>query len=210
MSRSRYCFPPKQPTPAPAKLLRLQSSEPHAFGIREGHSGDLNHPTSGLRPDYRGPGNGRPASSLRAARRLNSPLQLNQLPQSADFNLGCMFGVPPSSVKQNSRQHVHAPFWRSASEPCAFPLSCHSLSSAKSGAARITENDSHSLVDTLGLPIASRVEPANTSDRRAAARLLLTSALYSREYGLSSLMRAMKAASSRANFCESTAGCYGS
>jgi hypothetical protein len=30
----------------------------------------------------------------------------------------------------------------------------------------------HILVDTLGLPIASRVEPANVSDRRAGARLL--------------------------------------
>ena len=30
----------------------------------------------------------------------------------------------------------------------------------------------HILVDTLGLPIASRVKPADTSDRRAGARLL--------------------------------------
>ena len=30
----------------------------------------------------------------------------------------------------------------------------------------------HILVDTLGLPIANRVEPANVSDRRAGARLL--------------------------------------
>ena len=30
----------------------------------------------------------------------------------------------------------------------------------------------HILVDTLGLPIASRVEPADTSDRRGGARLL--------------------------------------
>ena len=30
----------------------------------------------------------------------------------------------------------------------------------------------HILVDTLGLPIASRVEPADTSDRRAGGRLL--------------------------------------
>jgi putative transposase len=30
----------------------------------------------------------------------------------------------------------------------------------------------HILVDTLGLPIASRVEPANISDRKAGYRLL--------------------------------------
>jgi putative transposase len=34
------------------------------------------------------------------------------------------------------------------------------------------EENEHILVDTLGIPIANRVEAANMSDRRAAARLL--------------------------------------
>ena len=37
---------------------------------------------------------------------------------------------------------------------------------------RIRGRKRHILVDTLGIPIASRVEAANMSDRRAAARLL--------------------------------------
>jgi putative transposase len=37
---------------------------------------------------------------------------------------------------------------------------------------RIKGRKRHILVDTLGIPIANRVEAANTSDRRAAARLL--------------------------------------
>jgi putative transposase len=37
---------------------------------------------------------------------------------------------------------------------------------------RVKGRKRHILVDTLGLPIASRVEPANISDRRAGARLL--------------------------------------
>ena len=37
---------------------------------------------------------------------------------------------------------------------------------------RIKGRKRHILVDTLGLPIASRVEPAGMSDRRAGARLL--------------------------------------
>ena len=37
---------------------------------------------------------------------------------------------------------------------------------------RVKGRKRHILVDTLGLPIASRVEPANMSDRRAGARLL--------------------------------------
>ena len=40
------------------------------------------------------------------------------------------------------------------------------------GYKRVKGRKRHILVDTLGLPIANRVEPANTSDRRAAARLL--------------------------------------
>jgi putative transposase len=40
------------------------------------------------------------------------------------------------------------------------------------GHKRVKGRKRHILVDTLGLPIANRVEPANTSDRRAAARLL--------------------------------------
>ena len=40
------------------------------------------------------------------------------------------------------------------------------------GHKRVKGRKRHILVDTLGLPIASRVEPANTSDRRAGARLL--------------------------------------
>jgi len=35
-----------------------------------------------------------------------------------------------------------------------------------------TPSKRHILVDTLGLPIASRVEPADTSDRRGGARLV--------------------------------------
>jgi putative transposase len=37
---------------------------------------------------------------------------------------------------------------------------------------RVKGRKRHILVDTLGLPIASRVEPANMSDRRAGSRLL--------------------------------------
>ena len=37
---------------------------------------------------------------------------------------------------------------------------------------RVKGRKRHILVDTLGLPIANLVEPANTSDRRAGARLL--------------------------------------
>ena len=37
---------------------------------------------------------------------------------------------------------------------------------------RVKGRKRHTLVDTLGLPIANRVEPANMSDRRAGARLL--------------------------------------
>ena len=40
------------------------------------------------------------------------------------------------------------------------------------GYKRVKGRKRHILVDTLGLPIANRVEPANTSDRSAAARLL--------------------------------------
>ncbi len=40
------------------------------------------------------------------------------------------------------------------------------------GYKRVKGRKRHILVDTLGLPIASRVEPANTSDRRAGSRLL--------------------------------------
>jgi len=40
------------------------------------------------------------------------------------------------------------------------------------GHKRVKGRKRHILVDTLGLPIASRVEPANVSDRRAGARLL--------------------------------------
>jgi putative transposase len=40
------------------------------------------------------------------------------------------------------------------------------------GHKRVKGRKRHILVDTLGFPIASRVEPANTSDRRAGGRLL--------------------------------------
>jgi putative transposase len=40
------------------------------------------------------------------------------------------------------------------------------------GHKRVKGRKRHILVDTLGLPIANRVEPANVSDRRAGARLL--------------------------------------
>jgi len=40
------------------------------------------------------------------------------------------------------------------------------------GHKRVKGRKRHILVDTLGLPVASRVEPANMSDRRAGARLL--------------------------------------
>jgi putative transposase len=41
------------------------------------------------------------------------------------------------------------------------------------GHKRLKGRKRHILVDTLGLPIANRVEPANMSDRRAGARLLV-------------------------------------
>src|SRR5262249_58023340 len=37
---------------------------------------------------------------------------------------------------------------------------------------RVKGRKRHILVDTLGLPVANRVEPASMSDRRAGARLL--------------------------------------
>jgi putative transposase len=40
------------------------------------------------------------------------------------------------------------------------------------GHKRVKGRKRHILVDTLGLPIASRVEPANISDRKAGHRLL--------------------------------------
>jgi putative transposase len=40
------------------------------------------------------------------------------------------------------------------------------------GHKRVKGRKRHILVDTLGLPVASQVEPANMSDRRAGARLL--------------------------------------
>jgi len=40
------------------------------------------------------------------------------------------------------------------------------------GYKRVKGRKRHILVDTIGLMIANRVEPANTSDRRAGARLL--------------------------------------
>jgi hypothetical protein len=40
------------------------------------------------------------------------------------------------------------------------------------GHKRVKGRKRHILVDTLGLPIASRVEPANISDRTAGGRLL--------------------------------------
>jgi putative transposase len=40
------------------------------------------------------------------------------------------------------------------------------------GHKRVKGRKRHILVDTLGLPIANRVEPANMSDRRGGARLL--------------------------------------
>ena len=40
------------------------------------------------------------------------------------------------------------------------------------GHKRVKGRKRHILVDTLGMPIANRVEPANVSDRRAGARLL--------------------------------------
>src|SRR5262245_54293547 len=39
------------------------------------------------------------------------------------------------------------------------------------GHKRVNGRKRHILVDTLGLPIVNRVGPANTSDRRAGARL---------------------------------------
>jgi putative transposase len=40
------------------------------------------------------------------------------------------------------------------------------------GHKRVKGRKRHILVDTLGLPVVNRVEPANMSDRRAGARLL--------------------------------------
>ena len=40
------------------------------------------------------------------------------------------------------------------------------------GHKRVKGRKRHILVDTLGLPIASRVESADTSDRRAGGRLI--------------------------------------
>jgi putative transposase len=40
------------------------------------------------------------------------------------------------------------------------------------GHKRVKGRKRHILVDTLGIPIARRVEPANISDRRGAERLL--------------------------------------
>jgi transposase len=62
---------------------------------------------------------------------------------------------------------------------------------------RIRGRKRHILVDTLGIPIASRVEAANMSDRRAAARLLGGLGQSFRRSKRSSRMPVTKAASSQ-------------
>jgi len=64
---------------------------------------------------------------------------------------------------------------------------------------RVKGRKRHILVDTLGLPIATLVGPADTSDRRAGARLLAGLAPCFRGSKRSSQMPAMKVASSPAN-----------
>jgi transposase len=62
---------------------------------------------------------------------------------------------------------------------------------------RIRGRKRHIMVDTLGIPIASRVEAANMSDRRAAARLLGSLGQSFRRSKRSSRMPVTKAASSQ-------------
>ena len=59
--------------PTPSKLHQLLSSKSDAFGIREGQPGAPADPAASVGTDHRNSGYGRVASSLRAARRLNSP-----------------------------------------------------------------------------------------------------------------------------------------
>src|SRR5580693_3096525 len=66
---------------------------------------------------------------------------------------------------------------------------------------RVKGRKRHILVDTLGLLIACRVEPADISDRKAAALLLGGLRPFSRTLAQSSLMPDTKVASSRATCC---------
>jgi putative transposase len=71
---------------------------------------------------------------------------------------------------------------------------------------RVKGRKRHILVDTLGLPIANRVEPANISDRRAGALLLAgLGPLFPRIQTVSP-MPATRAGSSRANCFRTTGG----
>ena len=72
---------------------------------------------------------------------------------------------------------------------------------------RVTGRKRHILVDILGLLIACRVEPADISDRKAAALLLgWPIGHYSGTFAQSSLMPDTKVPSSRATCCTRTAG----
>ena len=72
---------------------------------------------------------------------------------------------------------------------------------------RVKGRKRHILVDTLGLPIACRVEPANISDRRAASLLLGgLGPLFFPTFAPLSLMLDMKAASWLVRSCAKMAG----
>ena len=74
------------------------------------------------------------------------------------------------------------------------------------GHKRVKGRKRHILVDTLGLPVASRVEPANMSDRRAGARLLgRLSPLFPRVHTLSPML-VTRAAGLPGTSCVKTAG----
>ena len=127
--------------PTPSKFHQLLSSKSDAFGIREGQSGAPPDPTASVRANHRNSGDRRVASSLRAARRLNSPPTLNLLSQPLNFRLAVCSVSQTDSVKPHDR----AVFMHSEGAAAKTLQPLHHFRShmiAKSGADRISENDS--------------------------------------------------------------------
>jgi hypothetical protein len=68
-----------QPAQAPPGIRGLLSSEPRSLGVGERYAGAATDPAAGVRADCVDTGARRPASSIRAARRVNPALQMMPL-----------------------------------------------------------------------------------------------------------------------------------